>query len=74
MDRPTANFGYNRIGPAVFSPNLDGYHAVFERNGKRYIGFGTTQEGDYDIMPEPVEEIGGAPIWALEAEAEAEAA
>lgn len=42
---------FTRLGPSVFSPNLDLYHAIFERDGKRYVGFGHDQSGDYEMVP-----------------------
>lgn len=54
MHERHVNHGFTRIGRPVFSPNLDMYHAVFERDGKRYVGFGQAQTGDFEILPDPV--------------------
>lgn len=51
MSSSRQHAAFTRVGPSVFSPNLDLYHAVFERDGKRYVGFGHGQTGDYEMVP-----------------------
>lgn len=61
MEGPMSHLhtSFKRVGPPVFSPTLDRYHAVFEGDGKRYVGYRMMDDEEYVIAPEPVEMLQG---------------